>query len=102
MVVGYKVDLWFTAIVQYFISAPSAVLANLIIEDRTFPEFLQWRCTPGNLADALEPLIRDTPQRQAQLEGIARLRARMQIDESTPSAKAAEVILDVIRSSARA
>jgi len=101
MVVGYKVDLWFAAILQYFISAPSAVLPNLIIEDKTFPEFLQWHCTPKNLVDALEPLMSDTVERRAQLDGIARLRERIKVNESTPSGKAAEVVLDVIRSSAR-
>lgn len=102
MVVGYKVDLWFAAIVQHFISAPSAVLPNLIIGDKTFPEFLQWHCTPKNLVNALEPLMSDTPERRAQLDGIARLRERIKVDENTPSGKAAEVILGLLRSSARA
>lgn len=96
MVVGYKVDLWFAAIIQYLISAPSAVLPNLILEEKLFPEFLQWHCTPKNLVDALVPLMSETPERQKQLYGIARLRELMKVDESTPSGKAAEVILKLL------
>jgi lipid-A-disaccharide synthase len=75
---------------------PSVILANLVIGENVVPEFLQRDCTPQRLADALVPLIAETPQRSRQIEGFARLDRIMAVDEP-PSAKAAAIVLDVAR-----
>jgi len=74
---------------------PSVILANLVLGENVFPEFLQADCTPENLADALVPLLADTPQRQRQVEALGRLDAIMAVGNTTPSAKAAETVLEV-------
>ncbi len=75
---------------------PTIILANLVIGELVVPEFLQWDCTPQNLADALVPLLSDTPERARQIEAFARLDSIMAVD-TTPSAKAAATVIDVIR-----
>ena len=75
---------------------PSMILANLVIGDNVVPEFLQRDCTPQRLADALVPLIADTPERLRQVEGFARLDRIMTVDKP-PSAKTAAIVLDFAR-----
>jgi len=74
----------------------SVILANLVIGENVVPELLQWDCRPEQLADALVPLLSDTPQRQRQIEAFERLDAIMALD-AAPSAKAAAMVLDIAR-----
>ena len=51
----------------------SVILANLVLGENVVPEFLQRDCTPQRLADALMPLLSDTPERLRQIDAFARL-----------------------------
>ena len=93
MVVAYKVDA-LSARMRFLLNVPSVVLANLVLETNAFPEFLQEECTPDKLAAALEQLLRDTPERRAQLAALARIPQKMLLDGGTPSDFAAELVLD--------
>jgi lipid-A-disaccharide synthase len=72
MVVAYKVD-GIAAQMRFLLKVPSVVLPNLVLGENAFPEFLQEDCTPEKLADALEPLLRDSPERRSQLAALARI-----------------------------
>jgi lipid-A-disaccharide synthase len=74
---------------------PSVILANLVLGENVIPELLQSAGTPERLAEALLPLLSDTPQRQRQIEAFGRLDAIMAIGGEAPSAKAAAIVLDV-------
>lgn len=76
---------------------PSLILANLVIGENVVPELLQEDCTPERLADALLPLLSDTPERRRQVEGFGRLDQIMAIGSLGSSAKAAAIVLDVAR-----
>jgi lipid-A-disaccharide synthase len=93
MVVAYKVD-GIAAHLRFLLNVPSVVLANLVLEENAFPELLQEDCTPEKLADALEPLLRDSPERRAQLAALARIPHKMLLDGGTPSDAAADIVLD--------
>lgn len=95
MVVAYKVD-WLALQLRFLMKAPSIVLANLVLGENVFPEFIQEDCTAEKLAGALEPLLGDTPERVRQLEGLARIADRMVLDHGTPSERAAETVMAVI------
>jgi lipid-A-disaccharide synthase len=75
----------------------TVILANLVLGENVVPEFLQRDCTPEKLADALVPLVFDTPQRRRQLDAFARLDAIMGIGTATPSNQAAAIVLDLAR-----
>ncbi|NCC94810.1 MAG: hypothetical protein EOM10_16345 [Opitutae bacterium] len=45
-------------------------MVNLIADRTLCPEFIQDDARPGAMADALEPLLDDTPARQAQQAGL--------------------------------
>jgi lipid-A-disaccharide synthase len=75
----------------------SIILANLLLGENVVPELLQHHCTPDKLADAMVPLLDDTPQRRRQLEAFSRLDAIMEIGSSTPAARAADIVLEVVQ-----
>ena len=97
MVVAYRVDP-VTALSRYVIEAPSAVLANLILQENIFPEYLQDVCTPDNLTSALEGLMQDGPERQKQRDAFATIHDKMTITGGTPSDKAAEIVMQMAQS----
>jgi len=74
----------------------SVILANLVTGENVIPEFLQRACTPENLAQALLPLLSDTPQRRRQTDAFGRLDEIMTLG-TAPSAKAAAIVLEVAR-----
>jgi lipid-A-disaccharide synthase len=84
------------AVVRPQTAVDSVILANLVLGAKVVPEFLQGDCTAPALANALVPLLGDTPERRHQVEAFARLDDLMGLP-AAPSAKAAEVVLSVIR-----
>jgi lipid-A-disaccharide synthase len=83
------------ALVRPQISVRSVLLANLVLGANVMPEFLQGDCTAPALADALVPLLGDTPVRRRQLAAFATLDALMGLG-TAPSVKAADTVLSVI------
>jgi lipid-A-disaccharide synthase len=93
MVAAYKVSLFDEIIARIAVNVPSVILANLIIGQNVVPEKLQRDCTAQNLADALEPLLINSRQRQSQLDAFAKLDAIMEIGRADPSRRAAEIVV---------
>lgn len=94
MAAAYKVPLLEEMVGRLLITAPSAILANLVLGENVVPEFIQRACSADRLAGALLPLLDDTPQRRRQVEAFRRLDAVMQIGRAVPSERAAAVVLD--------
>jgi len=92
MAVAYKVDA-IAVRLRFLLKVPSVVLANLVLGENAFPELLQEDCTPEKVADAVELLLKDTPERNAQLHALARIPQKLVLDWGTPSQTAAEVVL---------
>lgn len=95
MVVAYKVSK-LEEQAKYLIKVPSIVLVNLILGETVVPERVQWDCTPEKLAEALLPLLSDTPERRRQVESFARLDALMAVGAETPSERAARIVAEVM------
>ena len=62
MVAAYKVSSLEAIVIKWLVRVPSYILANLVIGQNIVPELVQDECTPEKLADALTPLIGDTPR----------------------------------------
>ena len=88
-------------LLRVLVRLPSVILANLVLGENVIPELLQSACTPDRLAEALLPLLSDTPQRQRQIAAFGRLDAIMAIGGEAPSDKAAAIVLDVARQGRR-
>jgi lipid-A-disaccharide synthase len=95
MVVAYRIDL-LSQWVRLVFRAHSIVLANLVLGENPVPELVDWQSTPKNLAAALAPLLGDTPERRRQLEAFDRLDALMTLEATTPSARAADIVLATV------
>ena len=95
------VEAFIARLLRVLARLPSVILANLVIGENVVPELLQADCTPERLAEALLPLLSDTPQRQRQIEAFGRLDAIMAIGSEVPSAKAAAIVLDVAQNHGR-
>ncbi|HEY8125619.1 MAG TPA: lipid-A-disaccharide synthase [Methylocystis sp.] len=93
MAVAYKVS-HAESLLRFLIKVESIVLPNLIIGENIVPEFLQEAATPRALAEALRPLLRESAAREAQLAAFKRVRARLLEAGRTPSARAADIILE--------
>jgi lipid-A-disaccharide synthase len=97
MVAAYKTSVLEAEVARVLVRVPSFILANLVIGENVVPELMQEDCTPQSLADALAPLLGDTPERRRQVEAFARLDAIMEIGSRTPAARAAEIVLGLAR-----
>ena len=94
-VAAYRVAAIEAAIVRRMVRVSSAILANLVLGENVVPEFFQEACTPERLAEALIPLIGDTPARRRQLDAFARLDTIMEIGTAFPSDRAAELVISL-------
>ena len=97
MAVAYKVDK-VIATIRFLIKTPSVILANLILGETAFPEFLQEAATAENLCAALRPLMSDTAARAAQIAALARIPEKMKLDGGlAPSDAAADAVMRVLK-----
>ena len=97
MVAAYKAGSAEAWIARRVIRVSSVILANLVIGENVVPEFLQEDCVPDKLAPALHDILTESPARQRQVEAFAKLDAVMATGEQSPSAKAAEIVLTMLR-----
>jgi len=61
-------------------------MVNLVANRTLCPEFIQRDAQPQAMADALEPLIADTPARQTQLDGLAQVAVALEGSPNLPTA----------------
>lgn len=95
-VVAYKVSALTAIIVRMIIRVKFATIANLILDRMAVPEFLQEDCTPARLADAVEPLLTDETAAARQRADLAEAMNALGLGGPSPSARAAEAILDFL------
>ena len=100
MVVAYKVDRVIAA-VRFLIETPSVILANLILGENAFPEFLQEAATPQALSDAVRGVMSEGEVRDKQVAALARIPQHMTLPGGVhPSDAAADAVLKVLEVSA--
>jgi lipid-A-disaccharide synthase len=95
MAVAYRIDP-VAARLRFLLKVPSIVLANLVLGENAFPEFIQEECTPETLSSALLPLLQGGPERARQAAALARIRENMALSSGTPSEAAADVVLSYL------
>lgn len=97
MVVAYRLG-WLTYVLaRPFITARFATLGNIILDRAAIPERLQTQCTGAQLAEALLPLLRDTPIRRAQVEDLLRITEKLGVGGEEPSLRAARALLTFVQ-----
>jgi len=72
-------------------------LVNLLAGRAVVPELLQSRCAPAAIAEAVEPLLSATPEREAQLEAFRSIREELAPPGSPNAARrAAEEVVGLL------
>lgn len=94
-VLSYKISFLEEIVGHLFVGKRTIGLSNLVLGEVVMPEVLQHDATPENLANALVPLMQDSPERERQLAAFATLDGIMGIGTLTPSNRAAEIVLAV-------
>lgn len=96
MVVAYKVKPFSAWLAKRLLKIKFVSLVNLILAREIIPEFLQERCTPALLEEALLMLLKSDVLRQKQQEGIHKALLQLGLGQTPlPSVKAARVVLKI-------
>jgi lipid-A-disaccharide synthase len=93
-VVTYRIELAVRPF-KWMLRVPSVVLANVVMGRRVIPELLDARSNPRSLTTELLPLLRQSASRERQIAAFRDLDRIMAFDEGLPSARAAEMILEL-------
>ncbi len=96
-VVAYRVSYLEGEIARRLITVESASLPNLILGRKLLPEFIDWGWTAKDLATSVGDIMEDSTARQSQLDGFEEVHRLMSEGISTPSATAAALVLQQIR-----
>jgi lipid-A-disaccharide synthase len=97
-VIAYRVNPVTAFLAARLIKVDHVSIVNLVLGHEVQPERVQGRCTPRELAAALEPLLIDPAARRAQLEGYAAAAGLLGLGGPPPSRRAARAVLSVIGS----
>lgn len=96
MVAAYKVGSLTAAIYKRLIAVRFATLVNLLLDRMAVPEFIQERCRPDLLADAVGRLLTDGQAAAAQVADLDDAMKRMGQGGGEPSVRAAEAVLEFL------
>lgn len=96
MVIAYKIDPIAAWVVSGLLKVPSVVIVNLILDRPSVREFLQYAAKPPALAEALKPLLSDTPERRRAIADLDELREIMGVGGDRPSLRAARAVLEML------
>jgi lipid-A-disaccharide synthase len=97
MVVTYKVSALSAWLARRLIQVPHVAMPNLIAGRRIVPELLQEQCTAETIAAELDRLLRSADARALQKEALSEVCRKLGRDGPKPSARAASVVLSMIR-----
>ncbi len=98
-IVGYRLNPLTGLIAQRMIRLDHVSLINIICGRTVMPEFLLGDCQPDRLAPALQDLLQNDALRAEQKSAFDAALAALRPEKASPSSKAADVVLDVVRSS---
>lgn len=95
MVVGYRVGAVTAFIARRMIEVPHITIANLILNRRQIPEFVQDQCTGARLAPEMQKLLTDPAARAAQIAAFEEVATALGEGAEPPSVRAADAILKI-------
>lgn len=96
MVVGYKLGALTYHALKPFVYAKFITITNLLLDREAVPEFVQSRCRPEVLADAVAPLLTDKDAAARQTADLEEAMRRLGQGAEQPSLRAARAILEFL------
>lgn len=96
-VVVYKINAITAWILKRLVKVPFASLPNIISGQCVMTELLQERCSPDTIFLTLKNLLTDKGLVQHQKQALKTLKSQLILEGTSPSQRAAEVILNTLR-----
>ena len=96
-VAAYRLGWLEAQVARRVLKGTTVILPNLVLGENAVPEFHQEFLTPQVLAQALTQCLVDGPQRRSQEAAFARLDGIFAIGAQSPSLKAAQAVLALVR-----
>lgn len=96
MVIAYRVNVLTAWALRRMVRVPYACLVNLILDQPAVPEFIQERCRPDLLANAVAMLFDDSEACAAQIKAARQAVEILGLGGDPPSHRAAQVVLGMI------
>lgn len=100
-VVGYRLNALTAWLVRRRVAVRFATIVNLVMDRAVAPELLQEACTAERLAAALHPLLTDAAAGEEQRRDLASAVARLGLEGTPPSERAALEVLDLMKARGR-
>jgi lipid-A-disaccharide synthase len=95
-IIAYKVGPITGFIFERLVNVPHATLISIVLGREIFPEFIQGECTSENLTKELNLLINNDRAKDKQRKDMSHALKLMGQGATSPSARAASAIVDVI------
>lgn len=95
-IIAYKVSPLSAMLARKFLHIQFVNLSNILLGREIIPELLQERCVCGNIKNYVNELLEKGDLYDKQMEGFAKVRKILGMNEQTPSENACDVILDII------
>ena len=96
-VIAYKVNSLTAWLVRRLLKTPYANLVNIVLGREAVPEFLQEKCLPDLLSEALSDLLDDEPAATRQIEAANEALKQLGRGGVSPSAKAADALITILK-----
>lgn len=96
-IIAYKVSRFSAMLVRKFLHIQFVNLSNILLGREIIPELLQERCVKGNIRSYILELLRHEDLYEKQMIGFAKVREILGQGVQTPSQKACDIILKIIK-----
>lgn len=96
-IIAYKVSAFSAMLVRKFLHIQFVNLSNILLGREIIPELLQERCVKGNIRSYILELLRHEDLYEKQMNGFAKVREILGQGVQTPSQKACDIILKIIK-----
>ncbi len=92
-IIAYRVNPLTAMVLKRVLKIPYVSLINILEEREVMPEYLQERCTPTNIANALEGLLTSTSQQDDQKAGFASALGKLAVPGDAGESIAADTVI---------
>ncbi len=98
-IITYKINPITALILKFLVKIKNVHLANILLEKDIVPEYLQKECNPEKIAEEIVDLLHNEEKKNIQKKEFLGLEDKLNNKEKiSPSKKAAQFIMDIIKS----
>lgn len=96
-IIAYKVAPLTYLIAKYLVKIKYVNLTNILLKKSIIPELLQEQCTPQNIVNNINELLKTGSLYDTQMQGFSDVKSYLSSGSQTPSQNAADIILEHLK-----